>query len=70
MTTKTYQLATLTCPSCIAKIDKAVSSLPGVSSVKVLFNSSKVRVETDAQASPDVAKTIQGLGYEVISVEE
>lgn len=64
---KTYQLQTLTCPSCIAKIEKAVTSLPGVSSVEVLFNASKVKVTLDESAeSPDIPKTIQDLGYRVL----
>ena len=38
----TIQLETLTCPSCVQKIDSAVKSLKGVEkeSVKVSFNSS------------------------------
>lgn len=45
----TIQLETLTCPSCMQKIENGVKSLDGVSkeSLKVLFNSSKVRVEFD-----------------------
>lgn len=66
----TYQLAPLTCTSCIAKIEKVVSGMPGVESVKVMFNASKVKVETDGQPNPDVAQTIKQLGYEVLSVEE
>lgn len=66
----TYQLAPLTCTSCISKIDKVVSGMPGVQDVKVLFNASKVKVETDGKPNPQVAKTIEQLGYEVLSVEE
>ena len=45
----TIQLETLTCPSCMQKIENGVKSLDGVDkkSIKVLFNSSKVRVEYD-----------------------
>lgn len=45
----TIQLETLTCPSCMKKIENGVKSLDGVDkkSIKVLFNSSKVRVEYD-----------------------
>lgn len=45
----TIQLETLTCPSCMQKIENGVKSLEGVDkeSLKVLFNSSKVRVEYD-----------------------
>ena len=45
----TIQLETLTCPSCMQKIENGVKSLDGVDkkSIKALFNSSKVRVEYD-----------------------
>ncbi len=65
----TYQLAPLTCTSCIAKIDKVVSGMPGVKSVRVMFNASKVKVETDGQPNPDIAQTIEQLGYQVLAVE-
>ncbi len=43
MTTKTYQLETLTCPSCITKIEGAVKKMSGVKMVEILFNASKVK---------------------------
>ena len=68
MTNKTFQLQTLTCPSCINKITAAVKSLPGVRQVEVMFNSSRVKVECDENAcSPgDIRQTIEKLGYEVL----
>lgn len=47
----TIQLETLTCPSCVQKIEKATKSLVGVDkeSVKVLFTSSKVKFDFDAE---------------------
>lgn len=36
-----YQLGTLTCPSCIKKIEMALESTEGVNLVKVLFNLEK-----------------------------
>lgn len=64
---KTYHLQTLTCPSCIAKIEKAISSLTGVRGVEVLFNASKVRVDlTEATNSSEIKETIQNLGYKVL----
>lgn len=67
MTTKSYQLQTLTCPSCIDKIEKAVSAQPGIENVKVLFNSSKVKVDhvTDADTNK-TRQVIENLGYKVI----
>lgn len=66
----TIQLETLTCPSCMKKIENGVKSLDGVDkkSIKVLFNSSKVRVEYDDEkvSIKDIENTIDKLGYEVI----
>ena len=66
----TIQLETLTCPSCMQKIENGVKSLDGVSkeSLKVLFNSSKVRVEYDDEkvSIKDIENAIDKLGYEVM----
>jgi copper chaperone CopZ len=66
----TIQLETLTCPSCMQKIENGVKSLEGVNkeSLKVLFNSSKVRVDYDDEkvSIKDIENTIDKLGYEVI----
>lgn len=68
MTTTTYQLQTLTCPSCIKKIEGALSSQPGVESVRVMFNSSKVKVSHDESADTAAYKElIEKLGYEVLN---
>ena len=46
MKAATIQLGTLTCPSCMQKIESAVKGLDGVEqdTVKVLFNASKVKL--------------------------
>ena len=66
----TIQLETLTCPSCMQKIENGVKSIDGVDkkSIKVLFNSSKVRVEYDDEkvSIKDIENAIDKLGYEVI----
>ena len=66
----TIQLETLTCPSCMQKIENGVKSLDGVSkeSLKVLFNSSKVRLEFDDEkvSIKDIENAIDKLGYEVM----
>lgn len=68
MNTTTYQLQTLTCPSCIQKITTAVSAMSGVKKVEVLFNASKVKVShDDYEYSPEIRQTIERLGYEVLS---
>ncbi|MGI6175179.1 MAG: heavy-metal-associated domain-containing protein [Christensenellales bacterium] len=65
----TIQLETLTCPSCVQKIENAVKSLSGIEkeSVKVLFNSSKTKFDFDEEklSVQDVEKAITALGYEV-----
>lgn len=65
----TIQLETLTCPSCSMKIENAAKSLHGVDkdSVKVMFNSSKVKLNFDADkiALEDITNAITTLGYEV-----
>ena len=65
----TLQLETLTCPSCVLKIEKAVKSLDGVmaDSLSVLFNASKVRVDFDEGklSLEDIEKSITTMGYEV-----
>ncbi|NLC16357.1 MAG: heavy-metal-associated domain-containing protein [Clostridiales bacterium] len=66
----TIQLETLTCPSCMQKIENAVKSLQGVDkdSLKVLFNSSKVKVNYDDQklSIKDIVSAITKLGYTVL----
>ena len=66
----TIQLEILTCPSCMQKIENGVKSLDGVDkkSIKVLFNSSKVRMEYDDEkvSIKDIENAIDKLGYEVL----
>ena len=67
------QLETLTCPSCLEKIEKGVKSLEGVDkdSVKVLFNSAKVKLNFDENIldSKEVENKIKSLGYDVLSTK-
>lgn len=66
-----YQLEPLTCPSCIKKIESTLSKTAGIDSVKVLFNSSKVKTEYNESTieSSEIQKTIQKLGYPVLSIK-
>jgi copper chaperone len=68
MTTKTYQLQTLTCPTCVKKIEAAVKQMEGVKDVEVLFNASKVKVNLDEKLGDgkEVKKTIERLGFGVL----
>lgn len=64
-----FQLEVLTCPSCINKIERVLGKEKGVENAKVLFNSSRVRVDyDDEKTSPEVlAAIIEKLGYPVLS---
>lgn len=64
------QLETLSCPSCIQKIDNAVKGLDGVEkdSVKVMFNASKIKADFDETVTTveSIENVIKKLGYPVI----
>lgn len=68
MTTKTYQLETLSCPSCMAKIEGALKKTKGVIEAEVLFNSSKAKVTFDESVvdSSEIKNVIEKLGFEVL----
>lgn len=65
------QLDTLTCPSCMVKIEKSLVKQAGVSDVRVLFNASKVKVTFDSGlvASTTLVGVVEKLGYPVISTK-
>lgn len=63
-------LETLSCPSCLEKIENAVKGLNGIdqNSVRGVFNVSKIRIDFDEKtlAIEDIEKVIEDLGYPVI----
>ncbi|KAF1083743.1 Copper chaperone CopZ [Sporotomaculum syntrophicum] len=65
----TIQLETLTCPTCMLKIEGAVKALDGIDkeSLNVSFNSSKVKVNFDDEkvSIKDIENAIDKVGYEV-----
>ena len=65
------QLETLTCPSCVAKIEKVLTKTKGVEDVTVGFNSSRVTVNYDESLvdPSDFETKITKLGFEVLSKE-
>ncbi|MFC6165086.1 MULTISPECIES: heavy-metal-associated domain-containing protein [Lactiplantibacillus] len=71
MAKATMQLGTLTCPSCMTKIEKAVANQTGVEKVKVLFNASKVKADFDdsVTSADQLSDVVTGLGYEVESMK-
>ena len=70
MKSATIQLETLTCPSCMQKIEGALKSLDGVDkdTVKISFNSSKVKLDFDEDkvSIDEIESSINKLGYDVI----
>ncbi|MDD4700082.1 MAG: cation transporter [Oscillospiraceae bacterium] len=69
MTNRTYQLETVSCPSCIAKIEGMLKKTNGIKESEVLFNTSRVKVSFDEAAitSEDIKNKINKLGYNVLS---
>ncbi|MOA26577.1 Copper-exporting P-type ATPase A [compost metagenome] len=69
MTNITYQLETVSCPSCIVKIEGALKKTAGVTQSEVLFNSSRVKVVYDEGlvSSDQIKGKIGKLGYKVLS---
>ena len=63
-------LETLSCPSCLQKIENALKGLNGIEkeSVEVLFNSSRVRTSFNSELImiEEIEKAIEDLGYLVI----
>ncbi|HLU36673.1 MAG TPA: heavy-metal-associated domain-containing protein [Thermomicrobiales bacterium] len=55
----------LNCPSCVAKIEKALSSMDGVEMAKVHFNTGRIEVQHDPSvASTDaLVKAVADIGY-------
>lgn len=66
----TIQLETLSCPSCLQKIENAVKGIDGVDkdSVKVMFNASKVKTQFDEEkvSLETINNSIEALGYGVL----
>lgn len=69
MKTITYQLDTLTCPSCTAKIEGMLKKTKGIKESEVLFNSSRVKVTFDENilSSESLKENIDKLGFDVLS---
>ncbi|MDX9784827.1 MAG: heavy-metal-associated domain-containing protein [Spirochaetia bacterium] len=68
MTTKTFQLETVSCPSCVAKIEGMLKRTEGVSESQVSFATSKVKVSFDEAriGSDQIKDRIDKLGYQVL----
>jgi copper chaperone CopZ len=56
----------LTCPSCIAKIEKALKAVPGVQEAQVHFNTGRIEVIYDPKTAngDQLVKAVRNAGYE------
>lgn len=56
----------LTCPSCVAKIEKALTAVPGVEAAKVFFNTGRIEVQHDPALAEDekLVQAVRSVGYE------
>jgi copper chaperone len=56
----------LSCPSCVAKIEKALKSNAGVADAKVHFNTGRIEVEHDEKRvdPEELVKIVRQTGYE------
>ena len=56
----------LSCPSCVAKIEKALKALDGVQGAKVYFNTGRIEVEHDPQkvGGNELVRAVRSVGYE------
>lgn len=68
MTVKTFQLETVSCPSCVAKIEGMLKRTEGVAESQVSFATSKVKVSFDEAkiGSEQIKEKIGKLGYQVL----
>lgn len=66
-------LETLTCPSCMQKIEAAVKQVSGVKAdtIKISFNSSKLKVDFDEQLTnaEQIKQAIEKIGYPVLKTK-
>lgn len=56
----------LSCPSCVAKIEKALKGVDGVDDAKVHFNTGRIEVEHDPERADNdtLVNAIRSAGYE------
>ncbi len=67
----TLQLDTITCPSCVRRIEGTLGKQTGVKTAVVKFNASKVEVEYDEEliTAEAVAGFVSKLGYKVLNIK-
>lgn len=70
MKAQTYVLQSLNCPNCAARLQKAVSGLPGVSDARVSFGTGSLSVQFDEAVLDEqkIKETIRKFNLEVSTV--
>ncbi|MBE3597511.1 MAG: heavy-metal-associated domain-containing protein [Limnochordaceae bacterium] len=70
MVRETFQLDNIHCPSCVAKIEKAVGAMRGVSSARMAFATGRLAVDYDPTVIEPgaIAATVSRLGYPARSI--
>lgn len=66
MKNTTLRSRELSCPSCVAKIEKALNSIDGVEAAKVHFTTGRIEVQHDENRVTvgDLVKALRSAGYE------
>lgn len=56
----------LTCPSCVVKIEKTLTALPGVQEAKVFFNTGRIEVQHNPEETTqqELVQAVRSAGYE------
>jgi heavy metal translocating P-type ATPase len=68
---ETYDVKGMTCAACAARVQKALSSTPGVNDVGVNFALSRATVERDVSVGiDDLAKAVDSAGYELVTPDD
>lgn len=65
------KLETLTCPTCVKKIEGVLNKTKGVENAKVLFNSSKVKLAFDEAfiSAEEIKGKVEKIGYDVLKTK-
>jgi copper chaperone CopZ len=65
MITRTLTLEGMSCGHCVARVNKALSALPGVTVEDVKVGSARIRFEPDRTSMERIASTLDDAGYPV-----
>jgi P-type Cu+ transporter len=68
--TAEFDIAGMTCASCVSRVEKALGKVPGVESVSVNLATEKATVHADASVSPErIVAAVTKAGYEATFIE-